>query len=513
MNLYLIAVLGYLIILSIVGVVKSRGMKTGDEFSVAGRSIPTWKLVSTLICTWIGSGSLIAGAGLAYRMGFSEIWMSAGAWVGIACVYFLAGRVRRIAQFTLPDILERRYNAAARVLGTITIVIAYTTIAGYQFRGGGMVLKLVAGIPDEYGILITAAFCVLYTALAGMVSVVALDIINGAMIIFSVLIAVPLLISGLGGWGAIAANLPADHLTAFGPDDVRHLTLAGKEMVLPGFVWAIGIGLPTFLLLMGESNMYQKFFSAESERSARRAVVGWIAGTIVVEVLICTLAVIGSSHFTQLGEQTWNILGQDRTAEETIILHTARHGAEVGLPAWAGIVLLCGAVAVIVSTANAFLLTPSISLSRDVVQRFFWKKINQTQLLLLQRSLVVLLAVVAWFLLRYYQNVLAMALTAYTVVGAGLTPAILAAFLWKRVTAAGGLASIAGGMLTTIGITIVNIFYESSHGSPWLPTDYIAIPAVLVSVGLLVIVSLMTAPSPESQWRPFIESGRQAPSS
>ena len=508
MNPYLVAVLAYLIALSVIGIVKSRSVKSGDDFSVAGRSIPTWKLVSTLICTWIGSGSLIAGAGLAYRMGFSEIWMSAGAWVGIACVFFLAARVRRIAQFTLPDILERRYNAAARVLGAITIVIAYTTIAGYQFRGGGMVLKLVADVPDEWGILITAGFCVLYTALAGMVSVVALDILNGAMIIFSVVIAVPLLISGLGGWDAVAANLPADHLTIFGPEAVRHLEFSGSEMVLPGFVWALGIGLPTFLLLMGESNMYQKFFSAASERSARRAVVGWIAGTILIEVLICVLAVVGSSHFTSLGEDTWTVLGQERSAEETIILHTARHGAEVGLPAWAGIALLCGGVAIIVSTANAFLLTPAISLSRDVVQRFFWRDIDQKQLLLLQRSFVVVLAAVAWFLLRYYQNVLAMALTAYTVVGAGLTPAVLAAFLWKRVTAAGGVASIAGGMFTTLGITIVNLFYQESHGAPWLPTDYIAIPAVTVSLGLLVTVSLMTRPSPEAQWRPFIEAGR-----
>lgn len=506
MNVHFAAVLAYLVVLAAIGVVKSRGVTTGDEFSVAGRSIPTWKLVSTLICTWIGSGSIIAGAGLAYRMGLSEIWMSSGAWVGIACVYFLAARVRRIAQFTLPDILEKRYNAAARLLGTFTIAIAYTTIAGYQFRGGGMVLKLVADVPDETGILVTAAFCVLYTALAGMVSVVALDILNGAMIIAGVLIAVPMLVSGVGGWGAVTSSLPADHFEVFGPDAVRHVELFGRDAVLPGFVWALGVSLPTLLLLMGESNMYQKFFSAASERAARKAVVGWIVGTIVIEVLICVLAVVGSSHFTDLQEQKWTVLGRPRSAEETIILHTARHGAEVGLPVWAGVLLLCAAVAIIVSTANAFLLTPATSLSRDVVQRFFLPGMSQRQLLLLQRSLVLVLAVVAWVLLRYYQNVLAMAFTAYTIVGAGLTPAVLAAFLWKRVTVAGGVASIAGGMATTIGITVVNAFHESSLGAPWLATDYIAIPAAAVSVGLLVAVSLLTPPSPESKWRPFVDA-------
>ncbi len=506
MNYFLVAVIAYLIALAGIGVWKSRGMTSGDDFSVAGRSIPTWKLVSTLICTWIGSGSLIAGAGLAYRRGFAQLWMSAGAWMGIACVFFLAARVRKIAEFTLPQILELRYNAAARLLGTLTIVIAYTTIAGYQFRGGGMVLKLVADVPDEWGILITAGFCVLYTAMAGMVSVVALDVLNGAIIILAVVIAVPLLISGVGGWEAVTSNLPADHFTFFGPEELRHVEMFGAEMVFPGFLWALGIGLPTFLLLMGESNMYQKFFSAESERSARRAVVGWIIGTILVETLICVLAVVGSSHFTGLGSETWTVLGSDRSAEETIILHTARHGNEVGLPVWTGILLLCGGVAIIVSTANAFLLTPSVSLARDVIQRFFWNDMSQKQLLLVQRLLVVVLAFVAWLLLRYYQNVLSMALTAYTVVGAGLTPAILAAFLWKRVTVAGGVASIAGGMATTVGISLVNAFYQESRGTPWMEADYIALIAAPISVGLLVVVSLLTPPSPEAKWRRFIEA-------
>ncbi|NIP82363.1 MAG: sodium:solute symporter family protein, partial [Gemmatimonadetes bacterium] len=72
---------------------------------------------------------LFAGAGLAYRTGISELWFSFGAWAGLIVAYFLAGRVRRIAQYTVPDLLEKRYNAAARVLGTLAIILAYITIA------------------------------------------------------------------------------------------------------------------------------------------------------------------------------------------------------------------------------------------------------------------------------------------------------------------------------------------------------------------------------------------------
>src|SRR5690625_7799608 len=93
-----------------ISIYKSFSVKSQEDFMVAGRSVPTYKLVGTLLCTWIGSGSLLAGAGLAARVGLSELWMAAGAWIGIVIVFFLAARVRRIAQYTVPDILELRYN-------------------------------------------------------------------------------------------------------------------------------------------------------------------------------------------------------------------------------------------------------------------------------------------------------------------------------------------------------------------------------------------------------------------
>jgi SSS family solute:Na+ symporter len=100
-----------------------------------------------------------------------------------------------------------------------------------------------------------------------------------------------------------------------------------------------------------------------------------------------------------------------------------------------------------------------------------------------------------------------MAFTAYTMVGAGLTPALLAAFLWKRVTPAGGTASIAAGMLVTSAITwqqgALSSWLTSSWGRPVDVTEYMIYPAVAASILCLVGVSLLTPPSPEERWKPF----------
>jgi solute:Na+ symporter, SSS family len=477
-------VLLYLALLMGISIWKSRAIKNQEDFMVAGRKVSTSKLVGTLLCTWLGSGTLLAGAGLAARVGISELWLAAGAWIGIIIVFFLAGRVRRIAQYTVPDILELRYNKYARILGTIVIVIAYTTIVGYQFRGGGFVLNLIADIPEWQGVLLTAGFIIAFTAFAGMLSIVSVDIINGAIITAAVLIAVPLVFINLGGIEFVTTELDPE---------LFHIT-GGQS-----WIWVMGVFLPTFLLLLGESNMYQKFYSAKSEKSAKNAVMFWVIGTVIIETAIASLAILAFSHFNALDPASVMHLATEDS--ERIILHTARFATEIGIPLAGGLLLICASVAIITSTGNSFLLTPSTNLTRDIYQRFINPDASEKTIVLFQRLMVLLLGIVAWMLLTQFRTILDMAFTAYTMIGAGLTPALLAAFLWKRVTTAGGVASIATGMGVTLLITIIN----SVRAEPLIPFDYIVLPAAGLSVIVLISVSLLTAPDPKSKWEPFYE--------
>jgi solute:Na+ symporter, SSS family len=494
---FFLTIVLYVTALLAVSVWKSRTTKSQEDFMVAGRNVSTWYLVGTLVCTWIGSGSLFGGAGLAFREGIGDLWMSAGAWVGIVLVYFLAHRVRRIAQFTVADILEKRYTPLARVLGTLTVIVAYLAIAGYQFRGAGRLINLATadlpGIPQvsvETGRMIACAAVILFTLLAGMMSIVAVDLFNGTLMIIGVLIAIPLALSAAGGWGHVTATVPTTHFAPFG----KH-----------GPVWAFGVFFPTFFLLLGESSMYQKFFSAKDERSARRAVLGMVVGVVIIETCLALLAVIGAGKYWSLGPFRGADGNRDVAATETIILYLARHD----LPVVAGCLLLGAGMAIIFSTANTFLMIPSTNLARDIYQRFLHPKASQAQVVLFQRAMIVVVGVSAYLLASQFTSILQMAFTAYTMVGAGLTPALLAAFLWKRVTPAGGTASVAAGMLVTALIT-----WQAEPLSAWLSarqgasvdvTEYMIYPAVFASVLCLVAVSLLTPPPPEEKWRPFME--------
>jgi SSS family solute:Na+ symporter/sodium/proline symporter len=251
--------------------------------------------------------------------------------------------------------------------------------------------------------------------------------------------------------------------------------------------------------------MYQKFFAAKDEHAARRAVLGMIVGVVVIETSLALMAVVGAGKY-------WNLppfRGADGTLNvpvtETIILYLARRD----LPVWAGCLVLGAGMAIIFSTANTFLMTASTNTARDIYQRFLRPQATETQVVFFQRVMIVVIGIVAYLLATRFTSILQMAFTAYTMVGAGLTPALLAAFLWKRVTPAGGTASIAAGMFVTTLITWqqerISALLQARWGFTGDVTEYMIYPAVIASVGCLVIVSLLTPPSPEERWRPFVD--------
>ena len=88
--IYTVSIAIYLLALVGVGIYKTKMVKSSEDFMVAGRILPWYILVGTLLATWMGSGSLFSGAGLGYRNGPADLWSSAGAWLGIALIYFIA---------------------------------------------------------------------------------------------------------------------------------------------------------------------------------------------------------------------------------------------------------------------------------------------------------------------------------------------------------------------------------------------------------------------------------------
>jgi SSS family solute:Na+ symporter/sodium/proline symporter len=476
MNLYAI-VLG-IIVITLLGVSLARlgSVKTKADYLVAGRSLPAFVLVFTLLSSWIGSGSLLGGAENAYKHGFAALWQGAGGWAGLLLIYFIAPRARKFAQFTIPDLLESRYNQTARVLGVIAVLFTYTAITSYQFIGGGDILHLIfPQVTAVQGQYILAGFVIVFTAIAGMGSVAYMDVVIGLLATFTLIAALPVLLHLAGGWSGVQAALPATHFEVFGD-------LSGVQ--------AMELFLPTCLLMLGNQSMYQKFFSAKTEKDATRAVSGWLVGTVILETIIVAIAVVGSAIYRT---------GEVHERPREILAYTATHafGGSKAL-ALLGALLVGAIFAKVVSTANNYLFSPATNLVNDVFVRYLKPEASNKQVLLVSRLMVVGLGLWALYQSLGTTSVLKKSLYAYTIYSAALTPVILAAFFWRRATAKGAVASIAAGTVVTVGWDLV-----TPHLPRILGERDAILPALIASLVCLVAVSLATERPNEAHLRHF----------
>ncbi len=477
MNLFIIIIGLYLVGLTIMNFWQSRKVKSQDDMMLAGRSLSMTKMVFTLICTWIGSGTFIAGAEFAAKAGWSALWQPVGAWIGIIIIYFLAAKIRTFGQYTVGDILEVRYGPVARIFGAFAIIISFTVIVSYQFKAGGYILNAISDgqIPINQGLFIAFVFVTVFTVIGGMVAVANTDLPNGIIILTSTIIATPLVMLAVGSWDKLTAILPETHFqvfsTAFG---------GNPYLKIPA------IGLSGLLLLLGVQSMYQKFYSAKTPAEAKKAAGLWVIGTIIVETVVIVMAVYAAAYF-------WKDISAGTMDHAAVIVNAAKK--MIWLPV--GVLLLGAATAVVISTGMNYLLSPTTTILRDIYHRFINDKASDRKVIILQKFFILVLGCVAFLLAWKMQSVLESAFFAYTIYGVAITPALLAALTSKRVTKMGGLISIISGTIMTILLKLSGYIWPSimepvgnPNGDPFgIPIIY---PALAVSLLSLVLVSLFT---------------------
>jgi len=458
MNLAFTVVVLYLFIITGVGIYFGKFIKNEEDFSVAGRSLPSIVLAGTLMATWMGSGTVVGGTNsLGYTYGpWVSMIFSIASPCGIVFLYFLSQKVRDLKMHTVPDVIEHKYGPAARLISTLIIFCAYLGITAYQYKGVGFVLNSTLGISTDTGTMISFVVIMATAVVGGLYSVAYTDFMSAILILVGLCIGVPLAIKGAGGWGTIAQALPKENLGLGG------LTL----------FQAMGYFFPLFFYILGDQNMYQRFFAAKSGEDAKKGALGWFIGMCIVVPLVAFAAT------------TARALYPDINAGQAFI-HLAIHG----MPPLIGSICVAAITAFVITTGNSFLLSCGVNLSWDIYCRFLKPEATQKEKLFVSRLGVVLLGIVAFVLIRFFPTVLSLQMYAYTMYGAAISPALIAAITWKRVTKAGGLSSMVVGAAATMAWELM--------GKPGgVASVMIAAPLAII---VLIVVSLNTQTAKEPQ--------------
>lgn len=453
-----------LYILLMVGVGAWFGRKAatsdGDDFVLAGRSLPAPVLGGTMLATFVGSGSIIGAANFAYTYGLLPGFLFfTGTVTGTLLLIFLARRVRVLAHHTIPEMLEMRYGRAVRILATVLILIAFIGITAYQFTGAGYIISLITPLDERTGAIIAAALITFLALSGGLKSVAWTDFISALLIVLAL-------------WVTLFFVLGIDMRSASGS-----LTDVGAGAgALGGLSWLqmLGFALPVLALMLGDQNMYQRLAAAKSEKAALVGAVIFAVGSIVMIVPIVLLAV--SSAVLQPG------------IEADMAILSLSDGRFT--PGAIGGALLAGAFALIITTGSSYLLTCSSNAVHDLVGQLRRDRpLSAAQNLWVGRVSVLVIAVLAFVMVSFFPSVLALQMYAYTMYGVTITPVVLAGVLWKRATLAGAIAA----MLVGAGATL---FWEISGRAADLNSVIVALPLAVIA---LVAVSLLTKPAAQER--------------
>ena len=452
---YIIAIGAYLFLLMIYGlVIAHKKVKTADDMVTGGHRIPFIILVGSLLATWCGGGGITGNASIIYNGG---PWVGAITFaappIGIILLYFIAGKVRKSNKVTVPEIMGARYGQSASIISAVCVMLAYVGVLATQLKAAADILVLLcssSGVEISRGLalVICTTIIVVITVGGGLVSVAYSDAISALIMIGGFFIAIPILISVANAQGAV---LPPEKTTLTGG-------MSGWEL--------LGYFLPSLALMLGDQNMLQRFASAKNSTEAKKSNIGMFIGEILVIVSIIAVVTQAARLYPTLD-----------TPSNVIFQVSVDY-----LPMAFGALIMCACMSFIVTTADSYLLSSATNLTNDIYVKYIRKDATDKQKMLVLRGTIVVFSVIAVALTLYFPTVLSLQMTAYTMYGAAITPAILFALFSKKVTPAAGIAGILVGGLATIVWTLM--------GTPYgIQCAIVAVPASVIAI---LVVSAVT---------------------
>jgi sodium/proline symporter len=427
----------YLILILAIGFFTYSSNNSHKDFFLADRKLNPW-LVAFSERTAGESAWLILGLpGAALAVGFVEIWTALGCVFGIIIYwYFIAKDIRIQSEdsdaITLPHFLSQKFygnTSSIRIISTIIIIFFFTIYLAAQFNGAGKALETTFGIPNDTGIFIGASVIILYTMMGGFLAVVWTDLVQG-IIMIGTLILLPIIayiflfsnnISVTNAFVSVGENF-----TSFSQGKTGWSAFA---VIISGLSWGFGY--------FGQPHLVTKFMAIKDPqqiKTGRRIAFLWAipAFTGAFLIGIFGLAMYGQGYFTDV-EKVMPQMANDL------------------LPPWLAGIFISGAIAAMMSTADSLLLVLVSTVIEDFYHKTLGKKISEKSLLNLSRIITLIIGIIA-FIIAITSKTLIFQLVSYawSGLGASFGPALILVLKWKKVTKEGVIAGILTGAVSTI---------------------------------------------------------------
>lgn len=421
----------YMIALFSIGYLTNKlTIKNSHDYMLAGRRMGVFMVAASLSANNIGGGSTTGVAAKAFSgWGLSAAWYVLAAAIAMVPLAYFAPKIRKTMAVTIPEVVNRRFGNAAGTFTAVLNVISLFCLTASQIMAAGSVVSALTGIPLNVCILLSAFIIIVYTTLGGMLADAIADMVQYLIIFFGLLIALPFIIKGVGGWEAISTLLPPAELS----------------FTKVGVVTIIGLIFNYFCTFLSGPEMVSRFSSAEDAKTAQKASV---LSAIMMGMLAFIPTIIG---LIALAENP----GLDGGKGTTALMYATSTYA----PTWITGAVSAAIFAATTSSADSNLLCASTILIKDIYQRFFNPNVEDKKLIFLTRASNIVICLISASIAMFNISLVTLNLFAFALRSAGPFAAYGLGLTVKDATENAGIVSIVVG-------SIAVLFWQLS-GSPY----------------------------------------------
>jgi Na+/proline symporter len=430
---------GYFAVVIVIGAWATRRTRTAADFFVAGKGIGVIALTLSAMSASLSGFTFIGGPGLLYTIGLGAMFIVLPAAVtGAMGAWVLAKRMRVLAELrgliTVPDAIGARYDSRlAQGLSGVAILIAVVGYMATNILALGLVLDAIFGIGLGAGIWLGTGVTLGYSVAGGIVAGIYTDVFQGAlMTVASVLVFVYTLRAG-GGLVEISRTLEAADPAFLGPWGLL------TPLAALSFFFVFGMGS------LGQPHVIHKFYMLRDPRRLR-----WYPLLMTMAMMLTTLLLfgVGISVRSLVARGELPPLASPDMATPTFLL-------EFTPVILAGLVF-SGVAAAIMSTVNSFMNIGAAVLTHDLPVALGRRTGNE---LLRGRIYTVLISVAAALLAQISGTLVAfLGIFGWGLFASTIVPSLAIGLNWEGATRQGAIASIATGLVLTLGFETLAYF-------------------------------------------------------
>ncbi|HWB84683.1 MAG TPA: sodium/solute symporter [Bryobacteraceae bacterium] len=480
----------YLFLTVAVGfLVARKGRANPRDYFMGAKRLPWYVVGTSMVATSISSDHFIAQVGAGYTHGIVIAAFGWNSWIVYTLlIWIFLPYYMRTGLYTMPEFLERRYNATARYLFAIFCVIGYlfSLIAGPLYAGG-LALESMFHINLVWGIVFLGVLTAAYTIYGGLKSAAWTDFMQIAVLLAGGILVPIIGLWKVGGLSHLVHQYPS-HFQVF------H---GSKNQLFPAS------GVFTSFLSVGiwynctSQHIVQRCLGARDEWNARMGVV--TAGFLhtIMPFLFVVPGIIAFELFPHMKQpdQSYILL------VESLVPHGLR-----GL-------ILAAIAAALMSHLSAMINSTSTILSIDLYKRVFRPSASDRALVVFGQwsgAVVMALAIlIAFWFSTTNSSLFVLIQEGFAYIAPPFAVIFTTGLLWRRANGTAALTTLATGFPFTLFLQFC--LFRLPALAPYANYLHRALISWVFCMIVMIATSLATAPPPPEKTKGMIWSPRYAP--